>query len=587
MTNFSDEDIGRQLTLGEDSVWEFKQIEFSGDRPRKPRPDDLADEIAAFANSDGGVLLCGITDRGDVQEMSREQMDALVDVLGDICAQKIRPPLSATIRRRMLSDGKPFVLVEVPKGDAQHDSPGGSFRRVGSSKRRMTGDERLRLAQRRGQARFLWFDQQPVPETGFGTLDEGLWRPLLSSRALADPAVSLEKMGLLVRDDAGVVRASVTGLLMCSTTPDQWLPHACITATQYRGLDRASGQLDAQTITGPLNQQITRAVAFVIRNMRVGAHKMPARVDLPQYSDRAVFEAIVNAVVHRDYSIRGSRIRLSMFADRIEISSPGALPNGMTVENMATRQSTRNEALASVLGRMSVGSISGSRDRDHFMERRGDGIPIIWSETEKLSGRLPERELIDETELRLAIPAAATDVTPADTVIITRTAGSPASGVELLVLFPNRTWVRARTDDGGEARVQLYATHLPMTVFAARDGLEATVLENWRPAEQALALDLPALPGGGSAIFSEAVGELPGIEGTLNPIRDTLDRTYLYASNIAINEGQPQPVQFRLGEALRLTDARGRELLANIFDIVGRAVLVEYRAVGREDGRTL
>ena len=153
--------------------------------------------------------------------------------------------------------------------------------------------------------------------------------------------------------------------------------------------------------------------------------------------------------------------------------------------------------------------------------------------------------------------------------------------------FPNRTWVKARTDDGGEARVQLYATHLPMTVFAARDGLEATVLYNWRPAERALALDLPALPGGGSAIFSEAVGELPGIEGTLNPIRDTLDRTYLYASNIAINEGQPQPVQFRLGEALRLTDARGRELLANIFDIVGRAVLVEYRAVGREDGRTL
>ena len=106
--------------------------------------------------------------------------------------------------------------------------------------------------------------------------------------------------------------------------------------------------------------------------------------------------------------------------------------------------------------------------------------------------------------------------------------------------FPNRTWVKARTDDGGEARVQLYATHLPMTVFAARDGLEATVLYNWRPAERALALDLPALPGGGSAIFSEAVGELPGIEGTLNPIRDTLDRTYLYASNIAINEGQLQ-----------------------------------------------
>ncbi len=584
MTNFSDEEIGRQLHLGEDSAWEFKRIEFSGDRPRSPRPDDLADEMAAFANSDGGVLLCGVTDRGDVEGMSRAQMDRLVRVLEDISTNKIKPPLFVTIRRRVLHDTKPFVLVAVPRGEAQHDSPGGSYRRVGSSKRKMASDERLRLAQRRGQARFFWFDQQPVADTGFRTLDEGLWKPLLSSRSLADPAISLEKMGLLVRDDAGVVRASVTGLLVCSTKPDQWLPNACITATQYRGLDRASGQLDARTITGPLNRQIAEAVAFVMRNMRVGAHKTPARVDLPQYSDRAVFEAIVNAVVHRDYSIRGSRIRLSMFADRIEISSPGALPNGMTVENMATRQSTRNETLASVLGRMSVGSIAGSRDRDYFMERRGDGIPIIWSETEKLSGRVPERELIDEAEFRLIIPAAVTEATPAATVITAHLDGNPAPGVELLVLFPNRTWVKARTDDRGEARVKLYATHLPMTVFAAADGLEATIQYGWVPAERGLALSLLSLTSGGSAIFPEAVGELPGLQGTLNPIRDTLGRTYLYASNISINEGQTQPVQFRFGDTLRLTDARGRELLANILDIVGRAVLVEYRAVEGEGG---
>ena len=583
MTNFSDEEIGRQLQLGEDSAWEFKRIEFVSTRLRGPRPDDLADEIAAFANSDGGVLLCGVTDDGSVPGMSREQMDVLVDALSDICAQKIRPPVSATIRRRMWVDGKPFVLVEVPRGDAQHDSPGGSFRRVGSSKRRMTGDERLRLAQRRGQARFLWFDQQPVPDTGFGTLEQSLWQPLLSAGGRADPAVSLEKMGLLARDDAGVVRASVTGLLMCSSKPDERVANACITATQYRGLDRASGQLDAQIITGPLNRQIAEAVAFVRRNMRVGAHKMPARIDLPQYNERAVFEAIVNAVVHRDYSIRGSRIRVSMFADRLEISSPGALPNGMTVENMGTRQATRNETLASVLGRMRVGSIPGSRDRDYFLERRGDGIPIIWRETEKLSGKLPERELIDEAELRLTIPAAATEATPAETVITTRHQRDPVSGVRLLAFFPNETWVEATSDVNGEARVRFHTTHLPMTVFAAAHGFKATLVSGWTPLDRALTVDLVPLPKGGSAVFPEGVGELPGLEGTLNPIRDTLDRTYLYASNIAINEGRPQPVQFGLGETLRLVDAGGRELLANIRDIVGRSALLEYRAVERED----
>ena len=94
--------------------------------------------------------------------------------------------------------------------------------------------------------------------------------------------------------------------------------------------------------------------------MRVGAYKNPARTDLPQYSEAALFEAIVNAVVHRDYSIRGSRIRLSMFVDRLEINSPGGLPNNLTIDSMNVRQSTRNETLASIFGRLPVGEIRGS-----------------------------------------------------------------------------------------------------------------------------------------------------------------------------------------------------------------------------------
>lgn len=85
------------------------------------------------------------------------------------------------------------------------------------------------------------------------------------------------------------------------------------------------------------------------------------------------------------------------------------------------------------------------------------------------------------------------------------------------------------------------------------------------------------LADGGSVIFSEATGTLPGLSGRLNPIRDDLDRTYLYASNIVINEGQPQPVHFMPGEDLRLTDADGNRLLVRIAAIVGRSALVEYR----------
>ena len=575
--NFSDEDIRRQIRLGEDSHWEFKEIQFVGNVPRSPRRDDLADELAAFANTDGGVVLCGVTDDGDVQGMSREQMDELERLLVAICTDIIKPPIRPAILRKEIEEGMPFLLVEVPQGHTQHDSPGGSYHRVGSSKRRMTSDERLRLAQQRGQARFLWFDKQPVQGTGFGSLDEALWKPLLSTVGAADPESALEKMGLLTSDENGTTRATVAGVLLCSRSPEEWLPNASIVATCYRGNDRTSGQIDAQTITGPLNRQITEAVAFAIRNMRVGAYKNPARTDLPQYSEAALFEAIVNAVVHRDYSIRGSRIRLSMFTDRVEINSPGGLPNNLTIDSMDVRQSTRNEALASIFGRIPVGEVRGSGDRQFFMERRGDGVPTIFRETEALSGKSPEYRLIDDSDLFLTIPAAATDATPATTVIMCHHCGLPVPGVELLTLFPNNTWKHATTDENGEAQVDLHSTHLPMTVFAASTRYAAHIEHDWLPAQGALAIEMQSLPNGGAVIFPEGTGYLPGLSGRLNPIRDTLDRTYLYASNIAINEGKHQPVHFIPGEDLHLTDADGRELMVCIIAIIGRSALVEYR----------
>ena len=89
--SFGDEEIRRQLRLGEDSRWEFKEIRFAGNSPKEPSRDDFADEIAAFANSEGGVLLCGVTDAGDVVGMSRGQMDELERLLVEVCTDTIKP----------------------------------------------------------------------------------------------------------------------------------------------------------------------------------------------------------------------------------------------------------------------------------------------------------------------------------------------------------------------------------------------------------------------------------------------------------------------------------------------------------------
>lgn len=571
-----DEEICRHLRLGEDSRWEFKEIEFRGNTPIRPRRSELADELGAFANASGGVMLCGIADDGTIQGMSQEQVLALDHLLLEVSTKAIEPPLRIDVHHREL-DGQAFVLAKVPRGKAMHQHSGRAFVRVGATNCLLTGDERLQRAWRHAQSRSRRFDQQVVPETGFETLSERLWEPLLSVEGAADPRRGLTNFRLLAQDEAGVDRATVAGILLCTPSPQDWFSQATITATQYRGLDRSSGQLDAQEITGPLPVQIADAVQFVVRNMRVAARKTPEREDVPQYSKAAVFEAVVNAVAHRDYSVSSRRIRLSMFKDRLEIDSPGRLPNGMTIDGMEASQATRNEVIASVFGRIPVGKVAGSDHRRFLMERRGDGVSIIRKETQEATGTPPQYELVDDASLVLRIPAAKLELVPADATVTVYHDGEPLVGIEVLALFPNKTWVRATTNEAGEAALDLYTTNLPMTIYAAGPGYAAGLMWEWMPNQGGLLLELTPLLSGGAAIFAEGTGHLPGLSGRLNPILDTSNRTYLYVDNIAIEEGRQQPVTFRLGKPLRLTDAHGAELMVTIVNILGRSSLLEYR----------
>ena len=103
-----------------------------------------------------------------------------------------------------------------------------------------------------------------------------------------------------------------------------------------------------------------------------------------------------------------------MFKDRLEIDSPGQLPNGMTIEGMEAGQATRNEVIASVFGRIPVGAAAGPDHRRFLMERPGDGVSIIRTETQEATGKPPQYEVIDESSLVLRIPAAKLELVPAD-----------------------------------------------------------------------------------------------------------------------------------------------------------------------------
>ncbi len=139
MTTYGDDEIRRPLRLGEDNRWEFKEIVFAGNRSTRPRRDDLADEIAAAANAQGSVLLCGVADDGDVQGMSRAQMNEWEHLLAEICSDFIHPALRVRILRKEPGAGRPIMAVEVPEGHAQYDSPDSSFVRGSSGWRKSAG----------------------------------------------------------------------------------------------------------------------------------------------------------------------------------------------------------------------------------------------------------------------------------------------------------------------------------------------------------------------------------------------------------------------------------------------------------------
>ena len=157
------------------------------------------------------------------------------------------------------------------------------------------------------------------------------------------------------------------------------------------------------TSVGRSTSRSREALHFVRRNMLVRAAKSTARVEQPQFSERAVFEALVNAVAHRDYSMAGARVRLHMFGDRLELHVPGALANTIELDSMHLRQSSRNELIVSLLARCPAPTGLG---RPNLMDVRGDGLPIIRQQTRSLSGRYPEYAIIGDSELRLVIPAA-------------------------------------------------------------------------------------------------------------------------------------------------------------------------------------
>ena len=415
----SPERLLQRIRLGEDNSIELKEVTLSGGSVQEPGRTELADDLAAFANGRGGTLVLGVDETRQIAGIHPDRQESLQRYVTEVARDSIDPPLHPDIYWYELPDAcgrpRPVLRVEVGQSLFVHRSPGGYLRRVGSSQRRLEPQYLDRLFRQRTQERLVRFDEGIVADAALEDLDPALVERCRAPRTGGDRETLAQKLAIAAPNEAGEPAPTVAGILLCSRHPERWLRNAFIQAVAYRGksvsesLQSPYYQVDARDIFGPLDVQVADACHFVLKNQKVAARKTMGRVDYPQYDMTAVFEAMVNAVAHRDYSVYGSKIRLQMFADRIELHSPGGLAGSLTVETLAYRQATRNETIASLLARCPVpsGIVGLDTPQETLMDRRGEGVATILDRSTRISGKEPEYRLFDDAELLLTIYSAA------------------------------------------------------------------------------------------------------------------------------------------------------------------------------------
>jgi len=395
------EAIREQILAGEDSFAAFKELRYGERAVLAPSPEDIAGEMVAFANAEGGAIFLGVTGRGLIQGIPEERANIVESWIINLATNNCDPPIRPSVRKVVLPNpagkGEAVFVVLIPKGLYVHRTSSGRwYGRAGSTKKDLTQHELARLFQQR--TRSFIFDEMPVHAATKADLDRALLLQFFKTASVPSWEQLLFNTRILNRAGAGSLRPTVAGLLVFGNNPRNHFPTALIDAAVYRGVKLDSNHLiHAEQIDGPLSRQIDGAVAFVARFMLKPAQSETGRLEFPQFILAAVQEAIVNAVAHRDYSIAGSKIRLFLFDDRLELMSPGELPNTITLETLPYRQFTRNQLLVSFLAKM-----RSPRTGRPFIGTRGEGVRKILSESEAHAGKRPEYRFIG-SELVLTI----------------------------------------------------------------------------------------------------------------------------------------------------------------------------------------
>lgn len=335
------------IERGEDGKHQFKA--------NVTNSDALAAEMVAFSNSVGGLIIIGIHDDGRCAGLTRQDIGRLNQLVSNVASQTVRPPINPQTENLALPDGL-VMLVYIAQGISKPymDNNGLIWVKTGADKRKVTAREEIqRMYQSAG---LLHGDEIPATGLTVNALDKEFFAEVLHKHfnILLDEldmplATLLENMNLM---QAGVF--NIAGALLFTKNPSFCLPLFIIKAVAFPGTDsNTTTYLDSQDITGKMLTVFKGAMGFVTRNL----HHVQAGQSVNSLGELEIplivfEELLVNALLHRDYFISAT-IRLLIFKDRIEIISPGHLPNNLTVEKIKLGNSnSRNPILVSFASRI-------------------------------------------------------------------------------------------------------------------------------------------------------------------------------------------------------------------------------------------
>lgn len=394
----------QRISAGEGTFLELKEVVITGGQIRfagssESATREIAEVAASFANTEGGTIVFGVTNDGHVAGFDRGSKEKVEAFFVNACRDLVEPVLDVAIEAVELPDDagarRLCLRVDVPKSRyAVHRMKDGKYlRRIGTHRQPIPPELLGRMLTERGFA--APFEERPAIGATQDDLDRDRFARYYEARfggPLSQSALPLERVlanqKLVGAAADGTPTPTNLGILLFSQDPARFIPSAYVEIAAYDHDEPDGNARDTKRLHGPVPELVELVLEYLAASplLALASEKDGAgRLDLPAYHPVALQEAVVNALVHRDYSV-ASQVLVRLFPTRLEISNPGPLVNTLTPENLfgGVGPIRRNQLLAAALR-----DYVSPRTHRSYMESRGEGFLSLVRLSQKLSGTPP------------------------------------------------------------------------------------------------------------------------------------------------------------------------------------------------------